>query len=197
MVRARVIYKRATEVDTEASTYTYQMATQQLDNIKLLEQTPPTTPKEPTQLTTPMETESGAKLSPGKLSPGKKKPGQCNPDQAAEFVVKTTKSIDRFIKKMHNYEPYAIEEGYKVLIAKYHHALCGIEDYFKDADKTLVLQLIDDTSCKMLRMATVKDVEDREKCPDPRVSTENSHDLERILRVPDFFCYIYQTRLLL
>ena len=74
---------------------------------------------------------------------------------------------------MHNYEPYAIEEGYKVLIAEYDHTLCGIEDYFKDANKTLVLQLIDDTSCKMLRMATAKDVEDREKCPDPRVSTEN------------------------
>ena len=63
---------------------------------------------------------------------------------------------------MHNYEPYAIEDGYKVLIAKYHHALCGIEDYFKDADKMLVLQLIDDTSCKMLRMVTVKDAEDRD-----------------------------------
>ena len=74
---------------------------------------------------------------------------------------------------MHNYEPYAIEEGYKVLIAKYHHALCGIEDYFKDANKLLVLQLIDNTSCKMLRIATAKDAEDREKCPDPRVSTEN------------------------
>ena len=56
----QVIYKRVTEVDTKASTYAYQMATEQLDNIELLEQTPPTTPKEPTQLITPMETESGA-----------------------------------------------------------------------------------------------------------------------------------------
>ena len=105
MVRARVIYKRVTEVDTEASRYAYQMATEQLDDIELLGQTPPTTPKEPTQLVTPMETESGAKLLPGKLSPGKKKPGPCNPDQAAEFVVETTKSINQFINKMHNYEP--------------------------------------------------------------------------------------------
>ena len=185
MVRARAIYKRVTEVDTKASIYAYQMATEQLDDIELLEQTPPTTPKEPTQPTTPMETESGAKLSPGK-----KKPGPCNPDQAAEFVIETTKSIDRFINKMHNYEPYAIEEGYKVLVPEYHHALCGIEDYFKDANKTLVLQLIDDTSCKMLWMATAKDVEDREMWPDPRVSTENimtsNHALNRLAALLNF-----------
>ena len=94
MVRARAIYKRATEVDTKASTYTYRTATEQLDDIELLEQTPPTTPKEPTQLITPMETETGAKLSLGKLSPGKKKPGPHNLDQAAKFVIKTTKSIN-------------------------------------------------------------------------------------------------------
>ena len=190
MVRTRAFYKRVTEVDTEASTYTYQMATEQLDDMELLEQTPPTTPKEPTQLTTPMETEPGAKLSPGKLSPGKKKPGPCNPDQAVEFVIETTKSINRFINKMHNYEPYAIEEGNKVLIAQYYHALCGIEDYFKDANKTLVLQLIDENSCKMLRMATAKDAEDREKCPDPRVSTENimtsNRTLNRLAALPNF-----------
>ena len=76
------------------------------------------------------------------------------------------------------------------LIAEYHHALCGIEDYFKDADKTLVLQLIDDTSCKMLRMVTAKDVEDREKCSDPRVSTENimtgNRALNRLATLPNF-----------
>ena len=75
------------------------------------------------------------------------------------------------MNKMHNYEPYAIEEGYQVLIAEYHHALCGIEDYFKQADRKLVLKLVDDTSCKLLRMTTPR--EDKEKCPDPRVSTEN------------------------
>ena len=71
-----------------------------------------------------------------------------------------------------------------------HHALCGIEDYFKDADKTLVLQLIDDTSCKILRMATAKDVEDSKKCPDPRVSTENimtgNHALNRLASLLNF-----------
>ena len=55
------------------------MATEQLEDLELLEETPPTTPTE---------------QEPKMLSPAKKKPGPCNPDQAAEFVVETTKSID-------------------------------------------------------------------------------------------------------
>ena len=98
------------------------------------------------------------------------------------------------MNKMHNYEPYAIEEGYQVLIAKYHHALCGIEDYFKQADKKLVLKLIDDTSCKLFRMMTAKDAEDREKCPDPRVSTENLMTGTRALNRLAAFAKLYGHR---
>ena len=85
------------------------------------------------------------------------------------------------MNKMHNREPDAIKEGYQVLIAEYHHALCDIEDYFKQANRKLVLELIDDTSCKLLRMTTPKDAADREKCPDPRVSTENLMTCHRVL----------------
>ena len=94
------------------------------------------------------------------------------------------------MNKMHNYEPYAIKEGYEVLIAEYHHALWSIKDYFKQADRKLVLKLVDDTSCKLLRMTTAKDAEDREKCPDPRVSTENlmtsPRALNRLAALPNF-----------
>ena len=94
------------------------------------------------------------------------------------------------MNKMHNYEPYAIEEGYQVLIAEYHHALCSIKDYFKQADRKLVLKLVDDTSCKLFRMTAAKDAEDREKCPDPRVSTENlmtgPRALKRLAALPNF-----------
>ena len=94
------------------------------------------------------------------------------------------------MNKMHNYEPYAIKEGYQVLIPEYHHALWGIEDYFKQANRKLVLKLVDDTSCKLLRMTTAKDAEDRKKCPDPRVSTENlmtgPRVLNRLAVLPNF-----------
>ena len=52
--------------------------------------------------------------------------------------------------KMYDYGPYAIQEAYQALIAEYHLALSDIEDYFKQADKKLVLKLIDDTTCKVL-----------------------------------------------
>ena len=137
------------------------MATEQLGDLEIVEETPPTTPTE--------------------QEPKKKKPGPCNPDQAAKFVVETTQSLDRFMTKMHNHEPYAIKEDYQVLIAEYYHALCSIEDYFKQADRKLVLKLVDDTSCKLLRMTTAKDAEDKEKCPDFRVSTENLMTSPRVL----------------
>ena len=134
------------------------MATEEFGNLEIVEETPPTTPT--------------------KQEPKKKRPGPRNPDQATEFVVETTQSIDRFMKKMHNHESDAIEVGYQVLIAEYHHALC---DYFKQADRKLVLELIDDTSCKLLRMTIPKDAADKEKCPDPRISTENLLTGHRVL----------------
>ena len=129
------------------------MAAKDLDTTKLLESTPPTTPT---------ETRSN-----------KKKPGPCNPDQAAEFVLETNKSPDHFLEKMHNYEPCTIEEAYKVLIAEYHHTLCRIKEYFKTTDRSVVLGLIDDKSCKMLRVEMAKESENREKFPDPRTLTVN------------------------
>ena len=110
------------------------MATEQLEDLEIVEETPPTTPTE--------------------QEPKKKKPGLCNPDQVAKFVEETNKSLDHFLKKMHNYKPYAIEEAYTVLISEYHHALCKIEEYFQKADKDVILGLIDDKSCKMLRVET-------------------------------------------
>ena len=145
------------------------MATEELGNLEIVEETPPTTPIE---------------------EPKKNRPGPCNPDQATKFVVETTQSIDHFMNKIHNHESNAIEEGYQVLIAEYHHALCGIEDYFKQADRKHVLELIDDTSCKLLRMTTPKDAVDKEKCPDPRISTENlmtgHRVLNRLAALPNF-----------
>ena len=145
------------------------MATEELGNLEIVEETPPT---------------------PTEQEPKKKRPGPCNPDQAAEFVIQTMQSIDRFMSKMHSHEPDTIEEGYQVLIAEYHHALCGIKDYFKQADRKLVLELIDDTTCNLLRMTTPKDAADKEKCSDPRVSTENlmtgHRALNRLAALPNF-----------
>ena len=138
------------------------MATEESGNLKIVEETPPTTPTE--------------------QEPKKKRPGPCNPDQATEFVLQTTQSIDRFMSKM-QHKSDTVEDNYQVLTAEYHHSLCIIEDYFKQADRKLVLELIDDTICKLIRTTTPKDAADKEKCPDPRVSTENLMTGHRALNI--------------
>ena len=122
------------------------MTTVETGDLEIAEETPPTTLME--------------------QEPKKKRPGPCNPDQATKFVLQTTQSVDRFMTKM-QHESETIKENYQVLIAKYHHSLCIIEDYLKQAHRKLVLELIDDTTCKLLRTATPKDATDKEKCPDP------------------------------
>ena len=145
------------------------MATEESGNLKIMEETPPTTSTE--------------------QEPKKKRPGPCNPDQAIEFGLQTTQCIDRFMSKV-QHESDTIEENYQVLTAEYHHSLCIIEDYFKQANRKLVLELIDDTICKLIRTTTPKDAADKEKCPDPRVSTENlmtgHRALNRLAALPNF-----------
>ena len=50
------------------------MATEELGNLEIVEETPPTTPTE--------------------QEPKKKRPGPRNPDQAAKFVVQIMQNID-------------------------------------------------------------------------------------------------------
>ena len=87
------------------------MATEQLEDLAIVEETPPTTPTE--------------------QEPKKKKPGPCNPDQVAKFVEETNKSLDCFLEKMHNYKPYAIEEAYTVLISEYHLHYAKLKNIFR------------------------------------------------------------------
>ena len=103
----------------------------------------------------------------------KKRPGPINPIQVAAFVTATTTSIDKFITTIHNYKLYALESCYETLIDEYYQELIQIEDYFKDTDKDLVLDLVDDKTCKVNHVETQKDSEDRKRCPDPRISTPN------------------------
>ena len=133
------------------------MATKELETSK---QTPPTTLTEP-------DLES-------KMSPGKKKLGPNNPDQAEQFVTQTNQIVECFffLQNLHNSKPCIIKEAYKVLIKEYHQYLCGIEDYFHHTNRTVVADIIDDKSCKVLKMEKEKET-DREKCPDPQPSTNN------------------------
>ena len=120
----------------------------------------------------------------------KKRPGPINPIQVAAFVTATTSSIDKFVTTMYNYEPYTLQSCYETLIDEYYQELIKIEDYFKDADKTLVLDLVDDKTCKIIHVETQKDSEDRKRCPDQHISMPNlmtgSAALTRLAALPNF-----------
>ena len=118
----------------------------------------------------------------------KKRPGPINPIQAAAFVTATTTSIDKFITTLHNYEPYTLQSCDETLIDEYYQELIQIEDYFKDADKDLVL--VDNKTCKVIHVETQKDSEDRKRCPDLCISTPylmtRSAALTRLTTLPNF-----------
>ena len=141
--------------------------------IKILIETQPTTPTDDADNTTE-----------------KKRPGPINPIQVAAFVTATTTSIDKFVTTIHNYEPYALQSCYETLIDEYYQELIQIEDYFKDTDKNLVLDLVDDKTCKIICVEIQKDSEDGKICPDPCISTPNlmtgSAALTRLIALPNF-----------
>ena len=74
---------------------------------------------------------------------------------------------------IHSYEPYRHHTACETLIEEYYDELVQIEDYFRDADKVLVAELIDDKTCKMVRVETAKEKQARKTFADPRISTSN------------------------
>ena len=99
----------------------------------------------------------------------KKKPGPNHPEEAEEFV----KQINKFMETIHSSKPYKIEDTYTDFVTRYYDLLCEVEDYFKNASIQGVLDIVDDTMCKMLRMETEHDKQDQKLCKDPRVSSGN------------------------
>ena len=83
----------------------------------------------------------------------KKKPGPNNPEEAEEFVKQINIAVDKFAETIHSYEPYKIKDAYTSIQG--------------------VLDIVDDTMCKMLRMETEYDKKDQKLCKDPMVSSDN------------------------
>ena len=120
----------------------------------------------------------------------KKKPGPNNPEEASKFMEEVSKAVDHFAATIHQYKPYSIQCAYKDFINTYYRLLCDIEDYFKDASTKQVLELIDDTICKMMRMQTGRERKDQELCKDPHISMDNimqsHHVMNHLEALPGF-----------
>ena len=111
----------------------------------------------------------------------KKKPGPNNPEEATRFVQEVDKAVQKFTAIVHQYEPYSIQNAYSDFIERYYDLLCDVEDYYKDASISDVLELINDTTCKILCTETEKERTDQQLCKDPRISSDNIMRVDHIL----------------
>ena len=111
----------------------------------------------------------------------KKKPGPNNPEEATKFVQEVVKVVQKLMDTVHQYEPYSIQNAYSDFIERCYDLLCEVEDYYKDASVSNVLELIDDTTCKILCVETEKERTDQQLCKDPRISTDNIMWVDHVL----------------
>ena len=120
----------------------------------------------------------------------KKKPGPNNPEEAEEFVKQINIAFNKFVETIHSYEPYKIKDAYTDFITRYYDLLCEVEDYFQNASIQGVLDIVDNITCKMLRMETEHDKKDHKLCKDPGVSSDNilpGHQaLNKLEALPNF-----------
>ena len=124
------------------------------------------------------------------MDEGKKKPGPNNPEEASKFVQQLNEAVNKFAEAMHQYEPYSIQDAYSDFVGRYYELLSKIEDNFVDASPTAVLELVDDTMCKIMRVEMEHERKEQELCKDSRVSTDNimhPHKvMNRLEAMPDF-----------
>ena len=91
-----------------------------------------------------------------------------NLEEAAKFVTNITILVEDFMIDINRYDRYKQEDAYPEFVRKYVKELKTLDDYFKDASTTTILDIIDNKLCTYIRKPT----------PDPkaikiRTSEEN------------------------
>ena len=98
--------------------------------------------------------------------------------------------MQKFTDTVHQYKPYFIQNAYSDFIERYFDLLCDVKDYYKDASIAAVLELIADTTCKILRVETEKERSNQQLHKDPRISMDNimwaDHVLNHLEALPGF-----------
>ena len=134
--------------------------------------------------------DANPKPADGKVAPPKLKPVPNNPDEASTFVFKIKKATDQFAQTIHSYEPYKIQDVHSDYVLRYYELLVQVEDYFVDTSTEAVLELVDDTTCKCMRMETEREWENQVLCKDPQVSSGTIPQPHTIMNkleaLPDF-----------
>ena len=102
-----------------------------------------------------------------------------NPNEAKQFVNNITGLTDTFMADIRCYNRYCQEEAYPEFVMKYMKELKQLDNYFDTTDPSLVLDLIDDKLCKLIRKqepspSCIKSWTSEEKIP-------NSHGILQAL----------------
>ena len=94
------------------------------------------------------------------------------------------------MSQIHTYDRYETEKAYAEFVATYHKLLSKVEDYYKNANTSVVLDIIPDKMAKVLRVETAREKEEQAKCPDPCTSADNipsGHQvLNKLAKLPKF-----------
>ena len=113
-----------------------------------------------TMTETQKDTPTKGKQLANKDTKPKLKPGPNNPQQAGAFSTQLKDSVDLFESKFHTYDRYETEKAYPEIVAIYHKLLSEVEDYYKHANLSVVLDIIPEKMAKMLRVETAWEKEE-------------------------------------
>ena len=97
----------------------------------------------------------------------KKKPGPNNPKAASQFIDDINKAANQFAWTINQYGLYSIQDAYSDFVGMYFEKLSQIEDYFKDASIQGVLDLVSNTTCKIMTVDTEWERKEQELWKDP------------------------------
>ena len=99
-------------------------------------------------------------------------------------------TVDLFEARIHTYDRYETEKAYPEFVATYHKLLSEVEDYYKHAIPSVVLDIIPDKMAKMMLIETAWEKEDQAKCPDPYTRANNvpsgNQMLNKLAQLPNF-----------
>ena len=108
----------------------------------------------------------------------KKKPGQNNPEEATRFVQKVDKVVQKFMDTVTNTNRIPSKTHIQTSSRNTSTCCVTLRITIKIAS---VLELIDDTACKIPRVETKKERTDQQLCKDPRISMDNIMQVHHVL----------------
>ena len=82
-------------------------------------------------------------------------------------LLSQSKAVKLFKQYIHSYNCYEVECVYPEFMKKYNEMLSEVKDFYSHASAQMVLDIIDNKTCKIMCVETAKDRENQAKCHNP------------------------------